>query len=244
MKKNVKRTHTKQMQKEQTLQGKLNKLFDIAQANAMSIVGVQNDEDFLMDQTEERKMMIGKNLDKVIVQKLKNKESHLKTEERPMKKPEKQSHKETIDIFGAFSSESSSEEAESEDYVPAVSSLKKCPTSIAKRTNDFVDLRFLKKNWLNNVALMADKNVISTRQALEIAASCLMPDTAGTSKCTPDALTMSASTLHRRRKETRSKSDEAIKELFSDKIAKETLPHFLLHWMEKTWKVSNMWIKG
>ena len=75
--------------------------------------------------------------------------------------------------------------------------------------------------------------MISTREALEIAASCLMPDTPGTSKGTPDALTMSASTLHRR-KETRSKSAEAIKELFSDKIAKEILPHFLLQWDGKS----------
>ena len=122
-----------------------------------------------------------------------------------MKKPVKQSHKKQLYIFGAFSSESSSEEAESEDYVPAVPSLKKYPTSIAKRKNDFVDLRFNQKNWLNNVAFIADKNVISTRQALEITASCLMPDTPGTSKHTPDALTMSASTLHGRRKETRRK---------------------------------------
>ena len=48
----------------------------------MSIVSVQNDKDFLMDQREERKLMIGKKLDTVFVQKLKNKEKRITLENR------------------------------------------------------------------------------------------------------------------------------------------------------------------
>jgi len=236
VKKNIKRRDNKQLQKEQNLTNKLDKLFDIAHADAMTKMSVQNDRDFLIDQRGERKMMIGKKLDKRFMKKVQKRRERIKLQaERKAKEETRMSlmNQTNLETVGVFSSDSSEETDGEELYAPETLASAK-----TQQKQDFIELKINKRSWLNNVALLADKNAISSRQALEVAASSLiLPDTPGTSKSTDiNEITLSVSTLHRRRETLRNKSAVAIKEKFCSEIRSENAPHFLLHWDGKCMK--------
>ena len=99
-----------------------------------------------------------------------------------------------------------------------------------KRDTSKINISLDKDTFLDNIAHMADKTFTSSRTAVQIA--CATLSTAGDFENNEIShLTVSHSTLHRKRDELRISSDKLITENWRKK-KENTL--FLLHWDEKT----------
>ena len=104
------------------------------------------------------------------------------------------------------------------------------PSTLSRRRQyqlqeDSVSLTVDRKQWLNTVAIAADKNLLSGRKALQTAVAGVAGDSS------VKKLTFSHSTLYRRRKVMRSKVAETVKKGLDEKIFKGD--KFILHWDEK-----------
>ena len=84
---------------------------------------------------------------------------------------------------------------------------------------------------MDNIALIANKNLLSSRQAFEMAGATLSSSESNESDL--PRLTLSHSSLHRKRDQLRKESDKIITEEWQKKN-KNSL--FLLHWDEKSLK--------
>ena len=98
----------------------------------------------------------------------------------------------------------------------------------AKSDSKNVIISIDRDTFLDNIALISDKTFTSSRTAVQIAAAAF---SAGTEKSEISKLTISHSSLHRKRDHLRISNDKLITENWRKK-KEHTL--FLLHWDEKT----------
>ena len=102
----------------------------------------------------------------------------------------------------------------------------------ARRDSENLNISLNRSDFLDNLALMADKTLISSRTAVEIAGATL--STANNlDDCELTRLTLSHRSLHRKRDEMRLSHDQLITEAWKRNKADSK---FLLHWDEKTLK--------
>ena len=92
-----------------------------------------------------------------------------------------------------------------------------------------VSLSVDRTQWLDRVAIAADKNMISGRKALQTAVAGVAGDSSSIGN-----MTFSHSTLYRRQKKMRTKLAEVVKDRLDDKI--NNGDKFILHWDEKLLK--------
>ena len=98
----------------------------------------------------------------------------------------------------------------------------------AKSDSNNVNISIDKDTFLDNIALIADRTFTSSRKAVQIAAAAF---STGSEKSEISRLTISHSSLHRKRDNLRISNDKLITENWRKK-KEDTL--FLLHWDEKT----------
>ena len=101
----------------------------------------------------------------------------------------------------------------------------------ARKDSEKLNVSLDKASFMDNIALMADKNLLSSRQAVEMAGATLSSSESNGSDLS--RLTLSHSSLHRKRDQLRIRSDKMITEAWQKKT-KNTL--FLLYWDEKSLK--------
>ena len=92
-----------------------------------------------------------------------------------------------------------------------------------------VTLSVDRTQWLDRVAIAADKNLISGRKALQTAVAGVAGDSSSIG-----SLKFSHSTLYRRQKKMRTKVAEIVKDRLDDEINNDD--KFILHWDEKLLK--------
>ena len=101
----------------------------------------------------------------------------------------------------------------------------------ARKDSEKLNISLDKASFMDNIALIADKNILSSRQAVEMAGATL--SSSASNGCDLSRLTLSHSSLHRKRDQLRLRNDKIIKEAWQKK-SENTL--FLLHWDEKSLK--------
>ena len=102
----------------------------------------------------------------------------------------------------------------------------------ARKDSENVHVSINKASFMDNIALVADKNLLSSRQAVEMAGATLSSSKSNGSVLSR-RLTLSNSSLQRTRDQLRKKSDKIIKESWQKKKENKL---FLLHWDEKSLK--------
>ena len=103
------------------------------------------------------------------------------------------------------------------------------PAPKKRKSMKQVTIKLEKRDWLNNVAAIADKTISSSNTALQLAVSAVSSDGAGSKE-----LTFSRSTLERRRRKVRSAIAVGVKESLKNELSAGH--KYILHWVGKMMK--------
>ena len=85
----------------------------------------------------------------------------------------------------------------------------------ARKDSENFNISIDKASFMDNIALIADKNILRSRQAVEMAGATLSSSASNGSDFS--RLTLSHSSLHRKRDQLRIRSDKIIKEAWQKK---------------------------
>lgn len=214
LKKNKGRVSESQRQRESQFQQKVHSLFDIAHNEAMMVMKIQEDRDFLTDQQGNRKMYMSVEDKKLTQQLLRLNERRFAEERRKEVASVAASENircKPLDI--SFSESSSESDSSDNNFEPR------------KRVQQFADQKKQSSTvsssniFTEHVTSALDRNKTSDREAVRL----IVPIAAALG-CDPASIPVSRSTIRRRRKEARKEHAEVIKTKFSPNCA------LVVHW--------------
>lgn len=228
LKKNKTRASEAQKKRENSFTADLDKLFDIAHSNALNLIKIAEDRDFLIDQRDERKMImtsVDKKLEKSKERSLKRKH---RAEELRKKAAENNSatlvvSSQEISLDSSFSSNSSAasiaKEQRNEEFVATLQKKAQNNTSASDSSQPSTSTSTNSSIFTKHVTGALDRNKITDREAVRL----IIPLSAALG-CNPASLSISRSTIRRARKKARQEFNENLNETF-----KPSYP-LVIHW--------------
>ena len=189
-------------------------LFDMAKGDVMSVIKIQEDRDFLLDQRSTRKLFIG-GTDKEFEAKCKNKAKKLEDFERRCQKSREDINRLMQTAAGDEVHSSSSKASSSEDdtvddnYEPPLKPQRSRsplypPASVNRRRRVIDDPLFVAS---------CDRAGVSTRAAMHVVTPALMAAGVNVGE-----LTLSIGSLHEARKEARTELAQSLQDKFQPKV--------------------------
>ena len=205
------------------------KLFDISASPI--VFRCEEDRIFFEDQKNDRKFLIG-SLDEEDTRKINENIARRQRDRRP--------REETSEEYSRPGPSRTPIESEDEEEIHVAKRPRRdvdgdwAPPSLSQRhqrrlQEGSVSLSVDRTQWLDRVAIAADKNLISGRKALQTAVAGVAGDSSSIG-----SLKFSHSTLYRRQKKMRTKVAEIVKDRLNDEINNDD--KFILHWDEKLLK--------
>lgn len=229
LKKNKGRKTEKQKTNEQSFVDNIQKLFDIAHSDALTLMKIQQDKDFLIDQRTERKMIISSQ-DKEYIKKQERAVERFEKEEERRKRSVSATkftsssiNPPDDDLNDTSSAKSSSENGSDDDfYQPSTSSKKKLEKVLIGKSKYVSEPKAQKNLFDMNVAGALDRNKVSDRKAVRL----IIPIAAALGH-DPAALPLSRSSIKRKR--------EAVRQNFSTEMKSnlDIKEPIVVHWDSK-----------
>ena len=206
-----------------------NKLFDISASPI--VFRCEEDRIFFEDQKNDRKFLIG-SLDEEDTRKI--------NENIARRQRDRRTREENSEEYSRPGPSRTPIVSEDEEEIHVAKRPRRdvdgdwAPPSLSQRhqrrlQEGSVSLSVDRTQWLDRVAIAADKNLISGRKALQTAIAGVAGDSSSIG-----SMKFSHSTLYRRQKKMRTKVAEIVKDRLDDEINNDD--KFILHWDEKLLK--------